>query len=326
MNLHLHLERILALIEANPGITGPKIAEACAVPWPIIKKDLETMLLTTENHIPLYTDQDESSGSDDDLDDIDAEITPETKLFLDTYHRKHIPLHLTVGEALQVLSSVYSAEKHPKLQSLRQKILDSLDLDNQGTYRYIKGNISPASDVDSEVLVLIEQAISRRRQIGFMFNSLPMTADPLGLVYYSRLRQWYLAAINSSIIKTFNVSKMKDLKELSKSFTYPSDFFLKDWLAPRWGIEFGDPFKVKVRFLNRSQTINKVRKDVAHRQCQLTEENGGQSMLYEDTIIGKNEFSAWILGFGSAATVLEPLDLREEIVARVKATLGNYRS
>lgn len=325
MNLHLHLERILILIEADPGITGQKIAEACAVPWSIVKKDLETMLLATENHLPLYTDQDENIRPDNDLDDNDVEITPETKWFLDTYNRKHIPLHLTVGEALQVLNSVNSDQKHSKLQSLRQKILDSLDLDNQGTFRYIKGNITPVFDVDSEVLLLIEQAISRRRQIGFTFNSLLMTADPLGLVYYSRLRQWYLAAINDSRIKTFNLSKIRDLKELSKSFNYPSDFSLKDWLAPRWGIEFGDPFKVKVRFVNRSQTINKVRKDVAHRQCLLTEENGGESLLYEDTVIGKNEFSAWILGFGSAATVLEPLDLRNEIVAKVKATLKNYK-
>jgi predicted DNA-binding transcriptional regulator YafY len=53
--------------------------------------------------------------------------------------------------------------------------------------------------------------------------------------------------------------------------------------------------------------------------------NGGQSLLYEDTIIGKNEFMAWVLGFGSAAEVLEPKDLREEILTRVKNTLARYK-
>ncbi len=325
MDPHLHMERILALIEAEPGITGQKIAEACAAPWPMIKNDLDTIMLAAANHIPLYTDQDENSELDDDLDDIVGEITPETKFYLDTYNRKHSPLHLTVGEALQVLSSVNSEEKRPTLLSLRQKILHSLDLDSQGTFRYIKGNMTTAAEVDSEVLILIEGAISKRHQIGFTYNSLSMIADPLGLVYYSRLRQWYLAAVNDSLIKTFNVSKIKDLKELSKSYIYPESFSLKAELAPRWGIEFGQPFKVKVRFLNRSQTFNKVRKDVAHRECKLTVENGGASLLYEDTIIGRNEFSVWILGFGSAATVLEPLDLRDEIIARVKAALGNYK-
>lgn len=325
MDPHLHMERILALIEAEPGITGQKIVEACAAPWPMIKNDLEIMMMATANRIPLYTDQDENSGSDEDLDYIDGDITPETKFYLDSFNRKHIPLHLTVGEALQVLSSVNCEEKRPKLLSLRQKILHSLDLDNQGSFRYVKGSITTVAGVDSEVLILIEQAISKRQQIGFTYNSLPMTADPLGLVYYSRLRQWYLPAVHDSVIKTFNVSKIKDLKELSKSFMYPADYSLKDELAPRWGIEFGEPFKVKVQFLNRSQTHNKVRKDVAHRQCTLTIESGGASLLYEDTIIGRNEFTAWVLGFGSAATVLEPADLRDEIVARVNATLGNYK-
>lgn len=322
MNLHLRIERILTLIEAEPGIPGRKIADACAVPWSIIQKDLDTMLLATENPIPLYTDHDADSMIDDDTD---VEFTPATKWFLSTYNRKQIPLHLTIGEALHVLSSVYVGEKHPKLLSLGQKILDSFDLDNQGTFRYVKGNIASVCDVDGEALLAIEQAISRRRQIGFVYKSLPMTADPLGIVYYSRLRQWYLAAINDGRIKTFNLSRIQDLKELPKSFIYPSDFSIKDWLAPRWGIEFGDPIKVKVRFINRAQTIPKVRKDVAHRECVLTEENGGESLLYEDTIIGRNEFSAWVLGFGSAATVLEPLDLRDEIIARVKATLTNYK-
>lgn len=172
---------------------------------------------------------------------------------------------------------------------------------------------------------MIEHAISLRRQIGFTFNSLSMVADPLGIVYYSRLRQWYLVAINNGLIKTFNLSGIQDPKELPKSFIYPLDFSIKDWLAPRWGMEFGDPIKVKVRFINRSQTITKVRKDVAHRRGVLTEETGGESLLYEDTIVGRNEVSAWILGFGSAATVLEPHDLRDEIIARVKATLINYK-
>ena len=322
MNLHLRMEKILTLIEADPGIPGQKIADACAVPWSIIQKDLETMLLATENHIPLYTDHDADSMTDDDTE---GKFTPETKWFLNTYNRKQIPLHFTIGEALQVLSSVNIDEKHPLLLVLGQKILNSFDLDNQGTYRYMKGSLAPVFNVDNAVLLLIEQAISSRRQIGFAYNSLPVTADPLGIVYYSRLRQWYLAAINDSRIKTFNLSRIQDLKELPKPFIYPSDFFIKDWLAPRWGIEFGDPIKVKVRFINRAQTITKVRKDVAHRHCVLTEEKGGESLLYEDTIIGRNEFSAWILGFGSAATVLEPPDLRDEIIARVKATLRIYK-
>ncbi|MGI6451296.1 MAG: WYL domain-containing protein [Desulfitobacteriia bacterium] len=95
--------------------------------------------------------------------------------------------------------------------------------------------------------------------------------------------------------------KNQNLSPIRRTFPY------EEWLAPQWGMEFGEPLKVKVRFSNRAQTMAKVRKDTAHRKCRLTEEEGGQTLLYEDTGIGKNEFIAWILGFGSAAEVLEPL-------------------
>ena len=322
MDPHLRMEKILAVIEANPGISGQEIAVICALPWAVILQDLATMLLNTENPIPLYTDADGDSLLDDDAE---GDIKPGTKWFLDTSTRKHLPLHLTVGEALQVLDLAYVDEKHPKLRSLQQKVLASLDLDHQGTYRYVKGRMAPAAGVDHEVLLPLEQAITGRRQISFTYKSHPATADPLGLVYYSRLRQWYLVALANGICKTFNLSKIQEIKQLTKTFLYPEGFSLRAWLAPRWGMEFGDPLPVKVRFLDRSQTIAKVRKDVAHRHCILTEENGGKTLLYEDTVIGKNEFVAWILGFGSAAEVLEPLELRNEIIARVKAALANYR-
>lgn len=313
MNPHLRMEKILAVIEADPGITGLEIAAVCALPWGIIERDLNTMLMANGNVIPLYTDPE------------DADITPETKWFLDTHTRSRVPLHLTLGEALQVLDLPHVDKKHPKLLSLKQKILDSLDLGHEGTYWYIKGNMAPAEGIDGRVLLLLEQAITRRCQITFKYKSRLITAGPLGVVYYSRLRQWYLVALDGKIPKTFSLGRMQEIRELTHSFEYPMGFSLHAWLAPRWGMEFGEPLQVKVRFINRSQTFAKVRKDVAHRQCVLKEENGSQTLLYEDTVIGKNEFIAWILGFGSAAEVLEPPELRTEIIARVRAALANYK-
>jgi hypothetical protein len=322
MDPHLRMEKILAVIEANPGINGQEIAAICALPWGIIKKDLKTLSLAIENTIPLYSDPDGEDMMDDDWE---INIKPETRWFLETHTRRNVPLHLTLGEALQVLDLPHVNEKHPKLQLLKQQLFDSLDLVHRGTYRYIKGNMVPVEGIDGEILLLLEQAIIGRRQIAFTYYTNPYIAGPLGLVYYSRLRQWYLVAQDGELSKTYNLSKMQGIKELTQSFKYPVDFSLSAWLAPRWGMEFGEPLQVKVRFINRSQTIAKVRKDVAHRQCVLKEENGGQTLLYEDIVIGKNEFIAWILGFGSAAEVLEPPELRTEIISRVKAALANYK-
>ncbi len=132
---HQRMEQILAVIEANPGITGQDIAAACAVPWSTIQNDLTILLSVTENRIPLYTnadgpeitgdddddDEDYDDEDDDDDDDLDDTIKPEHRWFLENYTRRNVPLHLTLGEALQVLDLPYIDEKHPKLLSLKQR-------------------------------------------------------------------------------------------------------------------------------------------------------------------------------------------------------------
>jgi predicted DNA-binding transcriptional regulator YafY len=314
------MEQILALIEANQGITGQELADACDVPWSLMQKDLETISLDIDHPIPLYTDEDNSG---DNLTDV---ITPQRRWFIETSNKRNAPVHLTVGESLQILDALSFIKQEPSKQnSLKQKISTSLDLENEGTYRCIKGSLAPVKQIDDQILMTIEQAINHRRKISFEFKSHMVVAVPLGLIYYSRLRQWYLAASLDEIVKTYSLAKIQKVRERSEPFVYPDHFSLRDWLAPRWGMEFGEPTRVKVRFANRSQTIAKVCKDVAHRPCRLTEENGGQSLLYEDTVIGKNEFMAWVLGFGSAAEVLEPRDIREEIMTRVKNTLARYK-
>lgn len=319
MNSLFRMERILALIEANQGISGQELADACDVPWALMQKDLETISWYIDNPIPLYTDDDELNG------DGTGDLSPRTRLFLESSQRRNAPVHWTVGESLQILDALdFIHERETKRISLKQKISAGLDLSQEGTHRYLKGRLAPVERIDDEILLTVEQAINRHRKISFEFNSKPVIAAPLGLVYYSRLRQWYLAAGTGELIKTYNFAKIQKLQEVAELSIYPEGFSLRKWLAPRWGMEFGEPLQVKVRFLKRSQTFAKVHKDAAHRPCTLTEENGGQCLIYEDMVIGKNEFLAWILGFGSAAEVLEPLQLRDEIVARVKDCLANY--
>ncbi|NLI93025.1 MAG: WYL domain-containing protein [Peptococcaceae bacterium] len=314
------MTQILALLEANPqGISGEKLAQACNISWAQLQKDLETMTLATENPIPLYTDTDELSS------DSDPELTPQSKWFLETSCKRNCPVFLTVGETLQILDGLDLIQHYQKkTNSLRQKISAGLDLNQQESFRYIKGTMTPVERMDEEILRIISLAIRCRKKIRFNFNSRVTIAAPLGVVYYSRLRQWYFVAQIDQMIKTYNFSKIENMLQTTDSFTYPESFSLQEWLAPRWGMEFGESMHVKVRFLNRSQTFAKVRKDVAHRRCHLTEGDGGKILIFEDDVIGKNEFIAWILGFGSAAEVLEPVKLRQEILARIKTALARY--
>lgn len=326
----IRIEKIIALLEAHPlGISGQELADACDVPWPVMFKDLQNISCDQENAIPLYNEKDGGDDEDEEDDENDGSrpIDPQIKWALQACRKRNSPLHLTVGETVQILESLEYFQSNQEIcQSLKQKLFSSLDITNAGKFRCVKGNMTPVERIGERYLLLAEQAILRRHRIFFEFNERPVTVDPLGLVYYSRLRQWYLVARSDQKIKTFNLSKIHSLQELMDNYGYPPDFSLRQWLAPYWGMEFGEAIHVRVRFRNRSQTLAKVRKDVAHRQCRLIEEEEGESLIYEDTLIGENEFIVWILGFGSAAEVIEPLELRNRVIDKVRETLNRYHS
>jgi predicted DNA-binding transcriptional regulator YafY len=323
MDGFLRMEKIIALLQVNPqGLKGEELARSCGVPWPVMEKDLAAILEATENPVPLYS---EADGLDSQV------ITPKTRWYLDTTCQRNSPVHLTIGETLQIINSLDFIQQKSKSTgsnsagSLREKLTAALDLKEQGSFRYIKGGMAPLEPIEEDCLLTVERAINHSKKISFDFQAERVVCVPLGIIYYSRLRRWYLAVMIEKTIKTYSLAKIKNIREEQESFIYPPDFSLREWLAPQWGMEFGEPLKVKIRFRNRAQTIAKVRKDTAHRKCRLTEEEGGQTLLYEDMVIGKNEFISWILGFGSAAEVLEPLELRRELEARIKETLARYR-
>jgi len=310
--------KIMALLEVHPeGLTGKALAEGCGVPWGTMKQDLKVMASSVETQFPLYTDQDE--------EDVEEDLfQPEVKWFMAAGEKRYSPIYLNVREGIGVLSTLDYLQGETALkEGLRQKILSGFDLGEEEIYRYIKGELMPLEPIEGKRFPLIENSIRNNRRVRIVFQGRVITVDPLGIVYYSRLRYWYLVARQGERIKTYHLNNVQEVTETRETFVYPEGFSLKEWFGPHWGMEYGDLISVKVRFLNRSQTLAKLRKDVAHRKSKLTVLEGG-SILFQDEIIGVNEFITWVLGFGSAAEILEPLELRTLILERIRETLRNY--
>ncbi|AET66407.1 hypothetical protein Desor_0718 [Desulfosporosinus orientis DSM 765] len=314
------IRKIMALIEIHPeGLSGRDLADACGVPWGTMKQDLRLMASSIETPFPLYTDRDEESEDEKEL------FQPHVKWFMASAEKRYTPVHLNVREGLTILRIIdFLQEDNSFKDRLRQKILSGFDFGEEESYRYIKGELSPIEPLQGQTFTLIEKAVRNTKRIRIFFNERKIIVDPLGIVYYSRLRYWYLVARERDVTKTYRLNNIQEVDETSESFQYPDGFSLKAWLGPRWGMEYGDLLPVKVRFLNRSQTLAKVRKDVAHRDSKLTLLEDG-SLLFQDEIIGVNEFITWILGFGSAAQILEPVELRSLILEKIRETLKNYR-
>lgn len=316
------LEKIMALLLAHSekGLTVRELANACSVSLGTMQQDLKALLYSSSG-FPIYTDHDESSEDSD-----QALLQPDVRWFLLDREGENPLIHLNIEEGLALLGALSFVKDSPEKKRLHEKILANFPLAQESTSRYIKGNMVPLHPIDPERFSLIESAILQEKKLAIRYTGKEkrIELEPLGLVYYSRLRCWYLVACQEHQIKTYHLSKVQEVERLNDPFQYPKEFTLKTWFEPRWGMEYGETYEVKVRFQNRSQTFSKLKKDVAHRTCRLTEDEEG-SLLYEDRIIGKHEFIAWVLGFGSAAEILEPPELREEIRKRIQEALERYR-
>lgn len=124
-------------------------------------------------------------------------------------------------------------------------------------------------------------------------------------------------------IRNFKVDRFLSIEMQDERFERPADFDLKRHFADCFGIyrEDGEPFRVRVRF--ERDAARYVSEKVWHESQQLeTDADGSVIMTVE--LSSTRSFMSWVLGFRSAATVLEPESFIKEMRAEIALMSRNY--
>ncbi len=153
------------------------------------------------------------------------------------------------------------------------------------------------------------------------------TISPLGIVYYWVLDKWYVVATDDKqpqLVKTFAVDNILLCERTGEVFEPPGDFDLRNYYKYCWGIYHGDELtRVIVRFKNYYTVGLRVKEEVNHREtCVLTEDEDG--LIMTDLVQGLNEFAVWLRSFGPAVEVIEPPELRQQVIEEWRKTLACY--
>lgn len=191
---------------------------------------------------------------------------------------------------------------------------------------------TPTQDVHrSQCCFQLEEAAQSKTQVDILYRkeeepARQLRLNPLGIVYYWVLDNWYLIAQDQQDqrIKTYLVNRILDVTRLSKSFSPIEGFDLKTWYQFAWGVyRDQNPVPVIIRFHSYYSTLNRVRTELAKRKtCTLIEE--GDGLLMKDQVEGLDELAVWLRGFGSGAEVLEPSVLREKVAEEFSLLLQMY--
>ncbi|KLU65142.1 hypothetical protein DEAC_c31090 [Desulfosporosinus acididurans] len=329
------IHKIMELLAASSqGLTISELARICEVDVSVIKNDLEQMewkhplfpLWTNQYEFEEGQDREEDEEENEDGKELyDPAYSDEARWYFRPDYEQLIPVYFKPEEFFNLAELLTILPESSSVSEILERQVSAIvgdDLYKHQPVQYTKGNLDPYL-LDEQLITVVQNAIEQEKMITFDFHNHETEVGPLGLVYYSRLRRWYIVAVHKGTVKNYYVKNVSNISISTQPFQCPEDFSVNEWLQTRWGTEFGDSFHVKIKFKNQSQTVSKVKKDVAHRVCQLTTEDNGD-LLYEDTIIGRNEFLTWLLGFGATAEILEPADLRGQMRKIITEVLAGY--
>lgn len=180
----------------------------------------------------------------------------------------------------------------------------------------------------AEILDALLVGIEDRRAVFLTYQSLratePVTYDiyPYGLVYHRGALYLVGRAPQHDAVRHWKVDRIEDAQLTEFVFPKPDGFDLQTHLSKSFGVFHSDgDVQVKVRF---APTVARyVSESQWHESQRLLPQKDG-SLVAEFRLSDTEEIKRWVLSFGQHAHVLEPDQLRREMVEEMESLLAVY--
>jgi len=180
----------------------------------------------------------------------------------------------------------------------------------------------------SEILDALQQGIEERKTTHIVYQSARATESvtyeisPYGLVIHRDSLYLVAESRDHGEVRHFKVDRIEEAEVSKFPFRLPEDFDLQKHLAGSFGIYDGrESITVKIRF---SPTVARyVKESRWHPSQQLKSERDG-CLLATFELSSTEEIKSWALSFGQHAEVLEPGELRAEMIDELETSLQKY--
>jgi len=180
----------------------------------------------------------------------------------------------------------------------------------------------------ADLIDALMQAIEDSQAVAMTYQSLAATEPvtytvwPYGLAYHRGSLYLVGRTRRHEDICHWKVDRIEAVELKDQHFQRPASFDLQEHLAKSFGVFQGDgEARVKVRFL--PTVARYVGEATWHPSQKLARQRDG-SVVAQFTLDGTGEIKRWIMSFGKYAQVLEPEELRNEIIRELReAVLGH---
>lgn len=265
--------------------------------------------------------------------DLPIEFDPHIKAYRYTHPVAAFPtVQISEGELLALLVAQRALEQyrgtpfHHQLEvafsKLSTSLRDKISFSPADELRAVSFKNSGLGKADLAVFNALSKAILQLHEVEFSYRKTGQRESrtrrvwPYHLAHRENL--WYLVGHDAErkALRTFAVPRIADVRLTERRFARPVDFSPEKFFANALGVLGGDrDLQVVVRF--SPEVADRVREREWHESQRLREYHDG-SLELTLRLGALAEVERWVLGWGAAAEVLAPQELRE----RMRRTAG----
>jgi len=308
--------RIWLLLLRNPlRFTTRDLAEMFEVNVRTIYRDLVT--LGTELMVPVYEER--------------ARWAVGVEYFLP-------PIRFTVSEALNIFLAArlmlsYSHRYDPNVDSTFSVLASVLPIplreQVQKTLDWMRN--LPKSEHYLSVLAKLAEAWTSRHRVRIVYRALEAETpkehliEPYFIQPAAAGHSSYTIAFShrNGALLTFKIERIEDIEVTEDRYTIPADFDANEHFSYAWGIVAdGEVKTMKLRF---DRGIARIIEETTWHPSQVLRREKDGFLLMTLRVMDTVEFYSWILGWGARVEVLEPEELRREVLETAKEMVKAYQ-
>jgi len=247
-------------------------------------------------------------------------------------------VHVTEGELLALLVAQRALEQyrgtpfHRQLEIAFEKLAgglrDRISFSPADELRAVSFKNIGLGKTDLAVFNALSAAVLRQREVSFSYRKPGDTRKSVRRVrpYHLANREnlWYLIGfdLERQALRTFALPRIAEVAATKTSFTRPADFSPEKFFAGALGVLGGTgDYHVVIRFA--AAVADRVREREWHESQEMRDlpEGGLELQLRLGAL---EEVEQWVLGWGAAAQVIGPAELRESLRRTVAALATVY--
>lgn len=176
-------------------------------------------------------------------------------------------------------------------------------------------------------LPLLQEAIWQERKISMTYQRgehvIERVLDPLGLVAKGRI--WYLVAAVDGETRTYRISRIQEVTLLDEPCVRPADFDLADyWKQSSAEFVANIPREVVIARLKQSELERAYHAGRFIRVEPLSDPDEQGWVRARFSFEVKDEMCGYLLSFGPELEVLEPREVREQVIDLARGLVAFY--